>query len=306
MDTPLLTTPAPGLTSRWELSAPESYVLLHGPRADSVEAFKKGLLELAARGVLAITTYDLSRFFWFPRRETAIRSGPNDFTTVNVGPPLRRIHDVYRHAEAHARWGGAHIQDLGRSARMIEMPLMAYSRQVVIPSLVERGLLQPGEHRVLGLFPRATYVETPSGLVARAELERLMRMAERDLADAVTKGPKQALALVGTLGAAVFLMDPLFPELARLGQMLSEDIGEGLRDRIELSLPDLDFSTFTLRNRTFADLGGPLDATGDMLHSAGIGGSDHGDGGAWGLGDGGGWGDGGGGDGGWGDGGGGD
>ena len=45
METPSLDRPIPESPAPWPLSAPESYVLLHGPRAKSVEAFKRGLLE---------------------------------------------------------------------------------------------------------------------------------------------------------------------------------------------------------------------------------------------------------------------
>ena len=44
METPILDWPIPESSAPWPLSAPESYVLLHGPRATSVAAFKRGLL----------------------------------------------------------------------------------------------------------------------------------------------------------------------------------------------------------------------------------------------------------------------
>src|SRR5262245_66658622 len=102
---------------------------------------------------------------------------------------------------------------------MLEMPLKTYARRVVFPSLLERGLWRAEQHRVFGLFPRTTYVETTSGAAARIELDHLMRMAKHDLADTVVRGPKQALVLVGTLGAAGLLTDPLFAELARLSRL---------------------------------------------------------------------------------------
>ncbi|HTY80316.1 MAG TPA: hypothetical protein VMI34_20985 [Candidatus Bathyarchaeia archaeon] len=287
MDTPLLEAPVPGLAPRWQLSAPESYVLLHGPRADSVEAFKKGLLELIARGVLAIRIYTLSHTFRFPTRETLLLSGHNDLTALPAAPPLRSIYDLYRHAVACSRWRVPHVGDLGRSARALETPLKTYARRVVIPSLLERGLWRSEEHRVLGLFPRTTYVETPSGAAARAELDHLMGMAERDLADAVARDPKQALLLVGTLGAAVLLMDPLFPVLALLGQQLGPITPGSLELRVS---GDFNFDASDLDAGSFGSLAGAFDTLSDSLDGGDGGGSDGGDGG------GGGWGDGGGGD----------
>ena len=63
METPILDRPIPESSAPWPLSAPESYVLLHGPRAKSVEAFKRGLLELVARDVLTVETRERPRCF---------------------------------------------------------------------------------------------------------------------------------------------------------------------------------------------------------------------------------------------------
>lgn len=287
MDTPLLETPVPGLTPRWQLSAPESYVLLHGPRAGSVEAFKKGLLELIARGVIGFKPYSIRVWPWFTSQEALLVSGSNDLTAIQAAPPLRRIYDLYLHATAASPWGSPRVRDLGCSARTLEMPLKTYARRVVIPSLLERGLWRSEEHRVLGLFPRTTYVETPRGAAARAELDRLTRVAERDLADAVARDPKQALLLVSTLGAAVLLMNPLFPELARLGEQLGTLTPPG---SIELRVSeDFDLDAFDLDTGSFSGLAGAFEAISDSF--------DGGDGSDSGEGDGGGgWGDGGGGD----------
>ena len=72
METPILDWPIPESSAPWPLSAPESYVLLHGPRARGVEAFKRGLLELV----------DL-------RRSARVLGTPlRDFTCWSVLPAL--------------------------------------------------------------------------------------------------------------------------------------------------------------------------------------------------------------------------
>jgi hypothetical protein len=67
------------------------------------------------------------------------------------------------------------IRDLGRSARDRRTPLKDYTRRVVMPTLVERGLYRRAEYRMLGLFPATRYVETAAGAAARAELEALKK-----------------------------------------------------------------------------------------------------------------------------------
>src|SRR5262245_56701977 len=171
---------------------------------------------------------------------------------------------------------------------MLEMPLKTYARRVVFPSLLERGLWRAEQHRVFGLFPRTTYVETTSGAAARIELDHLMRMAKPDLADTVVRDPKQALVLVGTLGAAVLLMDPLFPELARVSQLMNAMPAGSLELRVS---EDFALDAFDLDPGTFGGLAGAFEALSDSLDSGDGGdggGSDGGDGGGGGWGDGGG------------------
>ncbi|MDO8477084.1 MAG: hypothetical protein Q7W02_12990 [Candidatus Rokubacteria bacterium] len=189
METSRLDTPVPGAAPRWQLTAPESYVLLNGPRASGVEAFKKGLLELVARGV--------------------------------------------------------RIKDLPKSARDRGMPVKGYTRGVVVPALMERGLYRREEYRVLGLFPITRYVETATGAAARAELEALMKTVDRDFGASVERDPRQALALVGMLGSAVVLMNPFFPDLERLSQVLRKGMGnKSPSGGFELYVSNLDLDSF--------------------------------------------------------------
>jgi len=58
-------TAVPHAASGWRLTAPESYVLLNGAQASGVEAFKTGVLEIVARGALAIETHTEPGFFDF-------------------------------------------------------------------------------------------------------------------------------------------------------------------------------------------------------------------------------------------------
>ncbi len=77
METPILDRPIPESSAPWPLSAPESYVLLHGPRATSVEAFKRGLLELVARDVLTVETREQRGLFrFFTARTSFLLRGP--------------------------------------------------------------------------------------------------------------------------------------------------------------------------------------------------------------------------------------
>ena len=302
METPTLDRPIPESSAPWPLSAPESYVLLHGPRAKSTEAFKRGLLELVARDVLTVETRERPRFFnLITEQASFLHTGPNLSRSELAAQPLQAIWDIYRRTSLCTSWGdprGVLVRDLPRSARALGTPLRHFTYWSVLPALVDRGLYE----RVTDATPRpprrSRYTETTAGRAARVELESLMSSAVRDFSAATRRDPAAALALAGGLGSAIFLMDALLSEIGSIGQKIRD--GLTVHVGLNTSSLDLDFDVLDLDARDRLD--GVFDALGDLGSGwdAGWGGGDSGgggDGGGWGDGDGGGgWGDGGGGD----------
>ena len=292
METPILDRPIPESSAPWPLSAPESYVLLHGPRAKSVEAFKRGLLELVARDVLTVETRERPRcFHLFTEQASFLHTGPNMSRSELAAQPLQAIWDIYRRTSLCASWGdppGVLVRDLPRSARALGTPLRKFTYWSVLPALVERGLFERDDYAAPRPSRSSRYTETTAGRAARVKLESLMSSAVRDVSPATRRDPAAALALAGGLGSAIFLMDPLLSEIASVGQRIRDGITIHLG--LNTSSLDLDFNVLDL-----GALGGVFDALGDMGSGWDVGGG--GDSGGWGDGDGGGgWGDGGGGD----------
>ena len=125
METPTLDRPIPKSIPKslasWPLSAPESYVLLHGSRAKSIEAFKKGLLELVARDVLTVEAPERRGLFrFFTRRTSFLLRGPKMPWVHSAASPLRSIWEIYSRTSISVSPGdprGVRIRDLRRSAR---------------------------------------------------------------------------------------------------------------------------------------------------------------------------------------------
>src|SRR5262252_180923 len=261
MENPLLEAPVPGQVARWQLSGPE--------------AFKKGLLELVARDMLTLERRTRNRFLWFTATHSVLLPGPK-MATIHAAPaPLRAIHRLYLSTPCFDP-PGVRVKDLPRGSG--RWTIKSFASHVVMPTLVERGLYRFVDDYQFGIVPMNGFAETSRGMAARAELEALMQTAARGFTASVKRDPAQALALLGSLGAAILLMQPLLPELQRLSQLVHKGIGD--LSPVAFSLSGLDLDS--------------LDFDQDGLHgldSSSFDGFD-GDGG----GDGGGWGDGGGGD----------
>ncbi len=60
--------------SRWELTAPESYVLVYGPKSGGSRPFKLALMELVAGKCLTVTGTEDSILFGLRKRHVALLS----------------------------------------------------------------------------------------------------------------------------------------------------------------------------------------------------------------------------------------
>jgi hypothetical protein len=270
-------------------------VLLHGPRAKSIEAFKRGLLELVARDVLTVETRERPRCFHLLTEQASfLHTGPNMSRGELAAQPLQAIWDIYRRTSLCISWGdprGVLVRDLRRSARALGTPIRHFTYWSVLPALVERGLYERDDYAAPRPSRSSKYTETTAGRAARVKLESLMSSAVRDFYPATRRDPVAALALAGGLGSAIFLMDPLLSEIASVGQRIRGGITIHLG--LNTSSLDLDFDVLDLG--ALDKLGGVFDALGDMGSGWDVGGG--GDSGGWGDGDGGGgWSDSGGGD----------
>src|SRR4029453_4889227 len=220
METPILDRPIPESSTPWPLSAPESYVLLHGPRAKSVEAFKRGLLQLVSRDVLTVETRERRVFFrFFTARASFLLRGPKMPWVHSAAQPLRSIWEIYSRtciSVSPAEPRGVRVRDLRRSPRVLGTPLRDFTYWSVLPALMERGLYERDDYSAPRTSRRSRYTETTAGRAARIRLESLLESADREFSPAARRDPGEALAIAGGLGSAILLMDTLLSEIAWL------------------------------------------------------------------------------------------
>jgi hypothetical protein len=282
----------PGVTesewpaTRWQLTAPESFVLLNGTGSSGSEAFKLGVMELVGRGALSIGTATEGRFRH--RQVTLLRDGGHP-----VAPRervLEAIWSIYRRTPSDSYGDGQHgaqIEDVARTAVQQYAKLGRFVSAEVVPALVERGLYERKEGRILWIIPTTKYEPTADGHAARAELERLLTLGRERVVDGDSS---YALQYASLAGAAVLLQPDLLPQMRRArSDAASSDTGVAATDYDDDDGGGFDFGGFEL-----PDFGGGFDAALDAIDSAldsafdSVGGDSGGGGGDGGGGDGGG------------------
>lgn len=205
--------------SHWKLTAPESYALLYGPKAEETQVFKLALLELVARGWLEIDEIEQHKASSGRARNIAAL-GYGARRHGSGGRPLDAVLELF---EPHASWasegGGSGLVPVSALALATRSRYGSFKNYVeveVMPALAARGLYQKEERRILGLFPTSRWEITRTGEAARAELEGNRSLGRDQFRRWVDSNPSQALAFLGLTGSSVLLMEELHPDIRRL------------------------------------------------------------------------------------------
>lgn len=214
--------------TRWELSAPESYVLLNGPGASGAEAFKLALLELVTRGSLRLATGQRKGAFG-RRQEVSVlargeRAGAPDEAALSA---VWRIFEAQRSQVYENGVTGVAVDEFAKAAARTYGSIGKYAGTVVLPALSNRGFYRSESYRVLWLFPATRQVLTPQGEAERSELQERLELAEQEFGSLVNRDPRRALAFLALAGASVLLVNELYPDLQRLQAQLGRRPEEG-------------------------------------------------------------------------------
>lgn len=215
---------------RWELTAPESYVLIYGPKAGEGQPFKLALLELVADGHLILTEAEGSVLFGLRRKSAALLT-PGPERRPPRSRSLSALLDLLGGMPAvTTRDGqtGVPVMKLAHEARRKYRWLAGYAVSEVAPALESRGLFERRERPVLGLFGTPRWEVTRAGRDARDALERRLDLGEDHFASWVDKDPARALAFLGIAGSSVLLMRGIHPHIRRLREQHDPAAGPAL------------------------------------------------------------------------------
>jgi hypothetical protein len=200
-----------------ELSAPEILVLLE-PNIAAQEALKAGFKELIARRLLHLETTPPKSKWESEQVHLLFNSGNHP-----QNPVLRSLWGDLRSASRH---GSGLNQVLQRLQREYGLGYETFKQKIVLPSLLQRGLLQKQTHKALRLFPQTRYLPTPDGTALKKQLEQHMSEARR-LIPSLADGKAEASALLLSLGPALLLLPGLESHFQHLGAHLRTQGAEG-------------------------------------------------------------------------------
>jgi hypothetical protein len=212
--------------SRWELPAPEAFMLLHGHGASGAGALKLALLELVAAKHLRVTEIK-ERGFLGTAKKTALLQEGERFGEFPPHRSLISVLSIFKAAPRSNAGGnlGVTVKTLAEEARKQYKTLSGYATAQVWPALVRRDLYREEEHRVLGIFPAIHWAITREGERLKADLERLTEMGKREFPGWIRRDPARAMRFLAVSGSAFYLMSPLFPHIGELRNQIGGDDG---------------------------------------------------------------------------------
>lgn len=207
--------------SHWELTAPESYVLVYGPKAGGSRPFKLALMELVAGKCLTLTNAEDSVLFglWKSRVALLTPGAKHRSPGSRSLSALLDLLDEMSPRTTRAGNVGIPVAKFARKARRKYGWLGGYAETEVMPGLVSRGFYERQEQ--LGFWKI-----TRAGKAARTELERNLATHGRErLSLWVDDDPAQALAFLGIAGSSSLLMEELHPDVRRLRERRQTEVG---------------------------------------------------------------------------------
>ena len=207
---------------RWQLSAPESSVLLAGPGSRDGDVLKLAFMELVVRKTLRLVTVKERRLYFWSKRTNVL--------TVErhvASPPsrsLRAVIDTHPQLRSYPDGTfGASTESWARTVFERYRKYGGYVQAEVLPVLEERGFFVRVQSNRLGMFASTQWMITAAGEAALEELSGLLETG-RALFGSNAPGfgsarqkpdPAAVQAYVDAAGAAILLLRGHYPQIRR-------------------------------------------------------------------------------------------
>lgn len=272
--------------SRPELTAPESYVLIYGPRSGGSRPLKLALMELiAGRRLALLDARDRSPLgLW--KRSVALLAPGRDLRppeSRSLTALLDLLDEIPSRTTLDGK-SGVPVAEFVREARRKYGWPGGYAESEVAPSLSSRGLYQ----RASRLRASSGWKLTRVGEAAQADLERSLELRGKRLSLWVDEDPSQALAYLGIAGSSMMLVKELHHDLRRLHEQQVIHGGFGVEGGGSATPPgdlfkDIDLGALGFDLGALEGLDNAFSAIGSAISGGGGSGCDGGGGGSGGC-----------------------
>lgn len=198
------------------LTAPEALILLNPNQPQGREALKLALTELLARRIITLRQEQRSGFLGSVQNTDLLQAAPDASQRLAGETPLQ--------AALNLLTPGIEMemsQVVQQAHQAFGADLSGFQKQVILPALVQRGLLETCTQKVLWVIPVTRYCHTTNGTITKERLENQMAQAQL-LPEMLDSNPAEAAALVFGLGSAALLVSEVRAQSARLSQALRE------------------------------------------------------------------------------------
>jgi hypothetical protein len=200
---------------RWELSAPESQMLLWGPETGDAWVLKQAILDLVVRRDLRLVTVPDRRLLVFAKRtDVLVRARPIE------APAPRALSAVTAAFPTTRTYGdgttGAPVDKVARAVFGRYQKDGGFGNAIVLPALEQRGLFRGTQTSRSIVYAKTTWALTPEGLAALEELRTIMATGRALLPGWVDRDPNLARRFVELAGPALLLHSGLTPMLQHL------------------------------------------------------------------------------------------
>lgn len=207
-------------TDRWQLSAPESSVLMAGPGSRDRDVLKLALMELVVRKTLRLVSIKERRLYFWSKRTNVLTVDPH--VTRPPSRSLQAVIDAHPRLRSYADGTfGASVETWARTVFDRYRQRGGYVQAEVLPALEERGFFTRQQSTRLGMFASTQWMITAAGESALEELSRLLETG-RVLFGLNTMGfgpareqpdPAEVRAYVDAAEAAILLLRGHYSEI---------------------------------------------------------------------------------------------
>ncbi|MSQ27940.1 MAG: hypothetical protein EXR51_07365 [Dehalococcoidia bacterium] len=205
------------------LPAAESHVLLHWLEALDAEPFRLALMELAGRNHLGLVQAEEPGMRGMGQHGVLV---PGEEPGRPEPASLAALWDLYyspgvqigRRRTFAGGVTGVALRDFTRAAVDRFGSLVGYTRQVVVPALVQQGLLEPRTSRRFLIIRTRSVVLTAAGEAKQAELSATLRLAGRPAPERAANDPVLAMQHSMLVGSALLMIPDTYWDRATVDQ----------------------------------------------------------------------------------------